>query len=142
MTIVQINSNFELFNYGPNQVLTMSSTNVEAEAFVPLSDLPFQIFLALGNGKAHGYAIGKDIEERTFGRLNPTTGRLYQALKQLREDGLIEPSDPPADEKSGDTRRRYFQLTPLGIQVMELEVTRLDGMVTLARERLLAPKQS
>jgi len=120
----------------------MSSANVEAEGFVPLPDLPFQIFLALGNGRAHGYAIGKDIEERTKGRLNPTTGRLYQALKQLREDGLIEPSDPPADDRGGDARRRYFRLTALGKRVMELEVSRLDSMVALARERFLAPRQS
>jgi DNA-binding PadR family transcriptional regulator len=120
----------------------MSGSRTVPDTFVPLGDLPFQIFLALGNGRAHGYAIGKDIEERTAGRLNPTTGRLYQALRQLREDGLIEPSDPPPDESSDDTRRRYFQLTPLGRSVTAMEVERLEGMVALARERALAPKRS
>jgi len=120
----------------------MSMPYADPKSFIPLSHLPFQIFLALGEGSAHGYAIGKEIEERTYGRLNPTTGRLYQALRRLREDGLIESCDTPADDDSDDTRRRYFQLTSLGRDVMALEVERLESMVTLARERSLAPRRS
>jgi DNA-binding PadR family transcriptional regulator len=120
----------------------MSKSRTDPSVYLPLADLPFQIFLALGEGKAHGYAIGKEIEERTSGRLNPTTGRLYQALRRLREDGLIEPCATPVEDDSGDTRRRYFRLTSLGRAVMALEVDRLDNMVALARERSLAPKRS
>jgi DNA-binding PadR family transcriptional regulator len=112
------------------------------ETFVPLADLPFQILLALGEGASHGYAMGKEIEGRTSGRLNPTTGSLYQALRRLREDGLIEPAKAPAGEDNGDARRRYFQLTPLGRRVMALEVERLEGLISVARERSLAPKRS
>jgi DNA-binding PadR family transcriptional regulator len=112
------------------------------DTFVPLADLPFQILLALGEGASHGYAMGKEIEERTSGRLNPTTGSLYQALRRLREDGLIEPAEPPATEDNGDARRRYFQLTPFGKRVMALEVERLEGLISVARERSLAPKRS
>ena len=46
-----------------------------------LSDLAFHIMLALGNGPSHGYAIGKDVEEQSGGRLDPTTGALYQVLQ-------------------------------------------------------------
>lgn len=119
----------------------MSRPDIDPGAFVPLADLPFQILLALGGGASHGYAIGKEIEERTSGRLNPTTGSLYQALRRLREDGLISPADPPADADNGDPRRRYFRLTPLGRRVMAREVGRLESLVALARERSLAPKR-
>ena len=112
------------------------------DTFVPLADLPFQILLALGEGASHGYAMGKEIEARTSGRLTPTTGSLYQALRRLKEDGLIEPASAPTEEDNGDARRRYFQLTPLGCQVMALEVGRLEGLISLARERSLAPKRS
>lgn len=108
------------------------------EALVPLADLPFQVLLSLGGGVSHGYAIGKEIQERTSGRLDPTTGSLYQALRRLREDGLIEPCAPPPDHLDGDPRRRYFLLTPLGRRVMALEVERMEGLVSLARERSLA----
>ena len=39
-----------------------------------LSELAFHILLALGTGPSHGYAIGKDVEEQSAGRLDPTTG--------------------------------------------------------------------
>ena len=120
----------------------MPRSDIAPEAFVPIADLAFQILLALGEGASHGYAIGKEIEERTSGRLNPTTGSLYQALRRLREDGLISPADPPPDEHNGDARRRYFQLTALGRRVIALEVARLECLVSLARERFLAPERS
>jgi DNA-binding PadR family transcriptional regulator len=114
----------------------------EANAFVPLADLPFHILLSLGDGDSHGYAIGKQIEERTSGRLSPTTGSLYQALRRLRESGLISTVDPPKEESGGDSRRRYFALTPLGRRVMALEVERLESLIAMARERSLAPGET
>ena len=120
----------------------MTAPEPHPHLFVPLADLPFQILLALGEGASHGYAIGKEIEERTSGRLNPTTGSLYQALRRLREDGLLEPIEPPSEDGSGDARRRYFRLTTLGRRVMAREVERLEGLISLARERSLAPERS
>jgi DNA-binding PadR family transcriptional regulator len=109
------------------------------EAFLPLSDLALHVMLALGDGPLHGYGIGKEIEERSRGRLNPTTGGLYQALKRLAEDGLVN-HDPDAEADSPDSRRRYFRLTPLGRQVVGLEMERLQGLVTVAREKRLFPR--
>ena len=53
-----------------------------------LSDLAFHVLLALGDGPSHGYAIGKDVDERSGGRLDPTTGALYQVLRRLAEEKL------------------------------------------------------
>ena len=76
-----------------------------------LSELAFHVLLALGDGPSHGYAIGKDVEDRSGGRLDPTTGALYQALRRRTEDGLVAPADsPPAT----DSRRKYFALTARG----------------------------
>jgi DNA-binding PadR family transcriptional regulator len=119
----------------------MTKLRNSPETYVPLADVPLHIFLALGEGRSHGYAIGKEIESRTSGRLNPTTGSLYQALRRLADDGLIEPCDPPSDD-AGDARRRYFQLTPLGRRVMAAEVERLEGLIAVARARSLAPTRS
>ena len=33
-----------------------------------LIDLAFHILIALGNGPAHGYSIGKDVDEQSGGR--------------------------------------------------------------------------
>ena len=103
----------------------------------PLGDLPFHILLALGDGPAHGYAIGKEIEARSGGRLDPTTGALYQALRRLSEDRLIEPA--PAPQDGGDGRRKYFALTSAGREAAAAEALRLDRLVRAAREKKLYP---
>jgi DNA-binding PadR family transcriptional regulator len=102
-----------------------------------LTDLSLHVLLAVGQGIAHGYAIGKDIEERSGGRLDPTTGALYQSLKRLADEGLIKQVRAPAGE--GDTRRKYFALTAAGRRAVAAEVKRLEEVVRLARERRLYP---
>ena len=99
-----------------------------------LSDLDFHVLLALGEGPAHGYAIGKAIEEQSAGRLDPTTGALYQALRRLAEDKLITEVDGPSDV---DARRRYFTLTAHGRKAAAAEAARLDALVRTARKRRL-----
>jgi len=119
----------------------MAPGNLEAERHLPLADLPFQILLALGKGDAHGYGIGKEIEERTSGRLKPTTGSLYQALRRLAEDGLIIGTEAVDAQQGGDARRKYFRLTPVGKRVVSLEVERLESLISVAYERSLAGKR-
>jgi DNA-binding PadR family transcriptional regulator len=104
-----------------------------------LSDLAFHVLLALGEGPSHGYAIGKAIEEQSGGRLDPTTGALYQTLRRLTEDGLIGEADGPKDV---DARRRYFSLTPAGRRAAAAEAARLDALVRTARKRRLFPQRA
>jgi DNA-binding PadR family transcriptional regulator len=104
-----------------------------------LSDLAFHILLALGDGPSHGYAIGKDVEERSGGRLDPTTGALYQALHRLQEEGLIQSAASPRD---ADARRKYFALTAAGRRAASAEAQRLDALVRAARKRRLFPQRA
>jgi len=110
------------------------SRDPEPQAFLPLTTLAFHVLLALGDGAAHGYAIGKEVEVRSGGMLNPATGSLYQVLKRLSQDGLIERSPEAGD---GDDRRQSFQLTALGRRVAEAEAGRLHELVGLARRKHL-----
>jgi PadR family transcriptional regulator PadR len=104
-----------------------------------LSDLAFHVLLALGDGPSHGYAIGKAVEEQSGGRLDPTTGALYQQLRRLSEDGLIVEVDGPKD---ADARRRYFTLAAPGRKAAAAEAARLDGLVRTARKRRLFPQRA
>jgi len=104
-----------------------------------LSDLSFHILLALGNGPSHGYAIGQDVEQQSGGRLDPTTGALYQVLRRLTDDGLITPVDGPDDV---DPRRKYFALTSHGRRAVAAEAERLDSLVRAARKRKLYPQRA
>jgi PadR family transcriptional regulator PadR len=99
-----------------------------------LSDLTFHLMLALGEGPAHGYAIGKAVEEQSGGRLNPKTGALYQALRRLTKDEFVHEVDGP---KGADARRRYFTLTANGRRAASTEAARLEALVRTARKRRL-----
>ena len=105
----------------------------------PLSDLAFHVLLALAEGPSHGYAIGKDVEERSGGRLDPTTGTLYQVLQRLATDGLIAATRSPA---GADERRKYFLLTAHGRRTAAAEAARLDALVRVARKRKLYPQDA
>ena len=98
-----------------------------------MTELALQILLSLADGPAHGYAIGKDIEERSGGRLNPATGSLYQVIKRLTDDGLIRPLAAPPS--AADERRKYFGLTVAGRQAAAAELRRLEEIVHLGRKR-------
>jgi DNA-binding PadR family transcriptional regulator len=104
-----------------------------------LSDLAFHILLALGDGPSHGYAIGRDVEDQSGGRLDPTTGALYQALRRLTDEGLIEPADGPVDT---DERRKYVALTRAGRAAAAGEARRLDALIRAARKRKLYPQRA
>jgi DNA-binding PadR family transcriptional regulator len=104
-----------------------------------MTDLAFHILLALGHGPSHGYAIGKDVEEQSDGRLDPTTGALYQALRRLTDEGLVAPADSPSD---ADERRKYFALTRLGRDAVAAEARRFDALVRAARKRKLYPSRA
>jgi DNA-binding PadR family transcriptional regulator len=101
--------------------------------FIPLTPLTFHILAALARGKNHGYGLMKEIRERTDGALDPATGTVYLALQRLEDDGLI--LDAARERrKRGDTRRRYYRLSPLGLRVAKAEAERLAGLVELAVE--------
>jgi DNA-binding PadR family transcriptional regulator len=104
-----------------------------------LSDLAFHVLLALGSGPLHGYAIGRDVEEQSRGRLDPTTGALYQALRRLTQDGLIASVKGPND---ADPRRKYFALTAAGRRAATAEAERLHGLIRSARKRRLYGKSA
>ena len=101
-----------------------------------MTELAFHVLLALGAAPAHGYAIGKDVEERSGGRLDPTTGALYQVLRRLTDDGWIEAAAAPAGADV-DARRKYFRLTPAGREAAAAEIERLEALVATGRKRRL-----
>jgi transcriptional regulator len=63
----------------------------------------------------HGYEIGKLIEQRSQGALTFHAASLYPLLYRLEKRGLIQGRWV---EKSGQRRRRYYQLTAQGRKVL------------------------
>jgi len=106
-------------------------------SFLPLTPFAFQVLLALADGERHGYAIIKEVEERSGGQVTLRTGTLYTLLQRLMDEQLIAEADAPAPagNKTGDSRRRYYRLSPLGDAVLRAEAQRLEGLISDARRK-------
>ena len=110
-------------------------TRKKPDAFLPLRSNWFHILLSLVDGEQHGYGIMQEVLERSEGRVRLWPATLYGSLKRLIEEGLIaESGDRPAPEFD-DARRRYYKLTPLGHEVLDLESARLKDLVRLLSAR-------
>ena len=110
----------------------MPAAEDDPTAFLPLSPPVFHVMVALADGDRHGYAIIKEVAERTGGTQRLGAGTLYAILKRLLDDGLIAEMQGTRAE-ADDQRRRYYRLTPLGRQVAKVEVARLERAVASAR---------
>ena len=104
--------------------------------YLPLSAPVFHVLVSLGDGDRHGYAIIKDVAERTGGAEQLGAGTLYAILKRLLDDGLIE-EITAARAAGDDQRRRRYRLTTLGRQVAKAEVQRLERAIASARSSRL-----
>lgn len=117
-----------------------SSPNSPAETPPPLTPAMFHVLLALAGEDLHGYAILKEVELRTGGKVRLSTGTLYGIIKRLLSDGLIVELRQRPTSGEDDERRRYYRLTSLGRAVAEAEAERLEKVVALARSRNLLRK--
>jgi DNA-binding PadR family transcriptional regulator len=95
----------------------------------PLPQAAIHILLAIGPTERHGYAIMREIEALTEGRVRVAPGTLYANIRRLLADGLIEECDERPDPALDDQRRRYYQLTAAGRAVVVAEVRRYESLV-------------
>ena len=101
----------------------------------PLPAAAFQIMLALSAGELHGYAIMREVEEQTGGRLRLGPGTLYASIQALLEGKLIEEVDRPADTEERQERRHYYRLTIAGRKLARSEAERMADLLRVARAR-------
>jgi DNA-binding PadR family transcriptional regulator len=109
---------------------------------LPLTVPVFQILLSLSDQELHGYAIIGDIRERTGGEVDLTASTLYAAIKRLLDAGHVEELEERPEPGEDDARRRYYRITPAGLEVARLEVARLQRAVELARRKRLLPRKA
>src|SRR5580700_7554239 len=91
----------------------------------PLPSAAFNILLALAGEDLHGYAIMRQVEQQTRGRVRLGPGTLYGSLRTLLEANLIEELDDSAGSDDGSERRRFYRLTSAGLGVVRSEVDAL-----------------
>jgi DNA-binding PadR family transcriptional regulator len=110
----------------------------DPDALLPLTPLSIGVLLALLDGERHGYALLKELERQSGGRLAPGAGTLYAALQRMQDEGLIEEAAPPPGG-GDDARRRYYALTRFGREVARAETLRMAGLVRIASAKRLVP---
>jgi PadR family transcriptional regulator PadR len=99
----------------------------------PLSEQTYFILLSLQSEPKHGYAIAKDVQSLSKGRVNLSVSTLYTTLKRLLDDGWIRLLDE-ASPRPGKPRKTY-EITKKGRNVLIAEIQRLDTLISAARVR-------
>jgi DNA-binding PadR family transcriptional regulator len=117
----------------------MVDTREEVAELLPLPPATFHILMALADADRHGYAIIQEVAARTGGDVQLSAGTLYRSIQRMQEQGLIVETKARPAPQEDDERRRYYHVTPFGLEVARAEARRLAQMLRLARASGFAP---
>ena len=98
---------------------------MNTDKHLPLTETTFYILTALLT-PGHGYYVMQKVEELSSGKVRIAAGTMYGAIENLLSQKLIVPVPGP------DRRRKLYQTTVLGRQVLGSEARRLRYLVTVA----------
>lgn len=111
-------------------VPTKKGGNGMAKSNEPLTESYFYILLCLFNGPNHGYGIMQETAALTDGRVKIGAGTMYGAFTNLlKKEYIIEYSEGGIED-----RRKRYELTDLGREVLRAEVWRLNQLAQNADE--------
>ena len=92
----------------------------------PLTESYFYILLCLYNGPNHGYGIMQQTAELSEGHVKIGSGTMYGATNNMMKKNWIRETLSTNPE---DKRKRLYELTVLGREVLENEILRLKHLV-------------
>lgn len=90
------------------------------KVYVPMTETSFYILMCLREDM-HGYGIVQRVEELTKGEIRLSPGTMYGSLSKMEKDGLIQ-------FVKEEEKRKIYHITPLGTQVLELEMKRIKRL--------------
>ena len=88
-----------------------------------LTEAVYYILLSLIK-PMHGYGIMQNVEKLSGGRVKLAAGTLYGAINTLLERGWVIAL--PGEK---DSRKKEYQITPQGKQILEAELLRLRELI-------------
>lgn len=112
------------------------NVSTDIQMHLPLTEVTYFILLSLAPAPRHGYAIMKDVERLSQGRVSLSTGTLYGALKRLLEQGWIVRTQDAEENENGRERKAY-SLTSLGQSILQAEIERLNSLLDAASRKNL-----
>lgn len=88
--------------------------------YVPMTESGFYILFCLQTPQ-HGYGISQQVRKLTGGEVTISAGTMYGTLSKMEKDGLIR-------FYSEEDKRRLYQITELGREVLESEIKRIERL--------------
>lgn len=98
------------------------------KVYVPMTETAFFILMCLCKPN-HGYGIVQAVEKLTDGAIRLTPGTMYGSLSKMEKDQLIR-------FVREEEQRKIYQITELGLEVLELELQRIQRLYKITREKL------
>ena len=96
------------------------------KVYVPMTETGFYILLCLQKPN-HGYGIVQKVEQMTEGEIRLAPGTMYGSLSKMEKDGLIR-------FVKEEEKRKMYQITELGREVLQLEKKRIERLYRNAKE--------
>ncbi len=96
------------------------------KVYVPMTETGFYILFCLQKPN-HGYGIVQLVEKLTNGEIHLAPGTMYGSLSKMEKDGLIRFVNEVE-------KRKIYEITTLGNEVLQLELKRIERLYTTSRE--------
>ena len=97
------------------------------KVYVPMTETGFYILFCLREPN-HGYGIVQMVKEMTEGEIVLGPGTMYGSLSKMEKDHLIR-------FIREEEKRKIYQITPLGEEVLETEIKRIKRLYRTVKER-------
>lgn len=98
------------------------------KVYVPMTETAFFILLCLRRPN-HGYGIVQMVEKMTDGGIRLTPGTMYGSLSKMEKDQVIR-------FVQEEEKRKIYQITELGEEVLQLEFKRIERLYRIAQEEM------
>lgn len=98
------------------------------KVYVPMTETGFYILFCLQKPN-HGYGIVQLVEKLTNGEIHLAPGTMYGSLSKMEKDGLIRFVNEVE-------KRKIYEITALGNEVLQLELKRIERLYTTSREAI------
>jgi transcriptional regulator len=100
--------------------------------------LEMMILQILRRNPMHGYALAREIQQRSADLLQVEEGSLYPALQRMLKDGWVSAE---WGVSATNRRIRIYRITPAGRKRLEQEVSSFDRMLE-GISRVMRPSES
>jgi DNA-binding PadR family transcriptional regulator len=112
------------------------NTPAQISKNLPLTEATFYILLSLAREPRHGYAIIKDVQILSEGRVMLSTGTLFGAIKRLLDQNWIARAEDwgvSQDTNHSKRIRKAYSLTRKGREILGAEIDRMDSLLKIAK---------